>query len=254
MPSIEPHCTAGASVKEEPAGQWRMQIPPGPTGSYRLAQLDDYQRRARPDFLWQPPLRLSAAVRVSAQAHAGTWGFGLWNDPFSFNLGIAGAGRRLPALPNAAWFFYASPHNYLSFRNDKPAHGMLAATFSAANIPALLLAPGALALPLLFSRFTTPLLRWLLRLFIREDAQELKGNWNAWHTFALEWEAQRVRFLLDDQPVFETEISPHGRLGLVLWIDNQYASLAPGERFKSGALGDQTASWMDIRDLDVVQP
>ena len=88
-------------------------------------------------------------ARVSSAAIPGTWGFGLWNDPYGFSFGPGNGFVRLPALPNAAWFFIASAPNYLSLRDDLPAQGGLAATFQSPHWPAALLAFGALALPLL---------------------------------------------------------------------------------------------------------
>ncbi|MDZ4158214.1 MAG: hypothetical protein U1B80_00340, partial [Anaerolineaceae bacterium] len=122
--------TQGSSV--EPAGEngWRLQTPEGTAQHYRWAQLDDYLNRSRAAFYWKPPFRLQLRARVSTLDLPGTWGFGFWNDPFNISLGLGGAARRLPALPNAAWFFHASPPNYLSLREDRPAQGLLGAAFS----------------------------------------------------------------------------------------------------------------------------
>jgi hypothetical protein len=110
-------------------GHWHLEIPASSKRGYHLAQLDDHGSFRRGDFRWKPPLTLRLQARVSAQELPGTWGFGFWNDPFSFLIGAQGMVPRLPALPDAAWLFYASPQNYLSFRDDLPAYGFLAATF-----------------------------------------------------------------------------------------------------------------------------
>jgi len=83
-------CTPEASVTPLKVGAWRLEFPPGPQGRYRLAQLDDYSHQSRKSFPWQPPVTLSLQARVSAPALPGTWGFGLWNDPFSLSLGFGG--------------------------------------------------------------------------------------------------------------------------------------------------------------------
>ena len=119
---------------------WRLEIPPNARAGYRLAQLDDHGGLRRSDFHWKPPLKMSLQARVSAPDIPGTWGFGLWNDPFSFLIAYGGGVPRLPALPEAAWFFHASPHNYLSLRDDLPGSGFLAATFHSKKVPFLLLA------------------------------------------------------------------------------------------------------------------
>ena len=62
---------------------------------------------------------LSLSARVSSDSIPGTWGFGLWNHPFGLSIGFGGSPWRLPALPNAVWFFGASEENYLSFRDTQ---------------------------------------------------------------------------------------------------------------------------------------
>jgi hypothetical protein len=43
----------------------------------------------------------------------GTAGFGFWNDPFLMT------GARLPALPRAIWFFYASAPSEMKLDLDR---------------------------------------------------------------------------------------------------------------------------------------
>ena len=76
---------------QETRGQtWHLKVPAGPGESYRLAQLDDDDNLRRQHFLWSPPLHLNFRARTSSSEIPGTWGFGLWNDPFSLSLGIGG--------------------------------------------------------------------------------------------------------------------------------------------------------------------
>ena len=128
--NLRTHKTPGAEVHTDPRrGGWRLEIPAGPKGQYRLAQLDDFTAKKRVNFPWPAPITLSLRARVSTSDIPGTWGFGLWNDPFSLSLGLGGGTRRFPALPNAAWFFGASRQNYLSLRDDLSANGLIAQTF-----------------------------------------------------------------------------------------------------------------------------
>jgi hypothetical protein len=249
MPELKKRFSPGSIVEQTGSDQWRLSIPSGPAGKYRWAQLDDYMHLPRSQFHWQEPVRLEISVRVSDPSHNGTWGFGFWNDPFSLSLGIGGTSQRLPALPNAAWFFFASPQNYLSFRNDQPALGMLAAVFSSPTVPSILLVPGAIALPLLLTRFTAPIPRMLLRAFIKEEAISLNKDWTQFHEYAITWRKHSVLFELDGSKIHEALISPRGGLGLTIWIDNQYASLAPGQRLRTGTLETLQESWLEIRDL-----
>lgn len=249
-PACQPLLTPPASVRQTPQGGFVLDLPEGPARAYRVAQLDDYHTLARSRFRWQEPTTLSLRARLSAAHHPGTWGFGLWNDPFSLSLGLGGMARRLPALPNAAWFFFASSENYLSFRNDKPAQGFLAQVFSAPRIPSLLMAPAALGLPLLAFR---PLASWLRAIssrVIREDSAALSVDVTQWRHYRLRWDASGVTFEIDGAAAFRTNLRPQGPLGLVIWIDNQYAAWMPDGRLGMGTLAHPSAQ-LEIETLEV---
>lgn len=252
LPVLILHKTPGASVEEVAPGNWVLSLPAGPGGKYRWAQLDDYLQRSRSDFIWQPPLSFSLRARVSSKELPGTWGFGLWNDPFNVSLGLGGTARRLPALPNAAWYFYASSPNYLSMRDDLPAQGMLMAAFSALPIPSLLLALGLPFLPLAAFPPTAHFLRQMARVFIKQDAAQLAVDTTDWHSYHLDWLSSVVRFSVDEQHVFETRVVPQTRMGFVLWIDNQYAAFPPKSTFKLGTLASPTPAWLEITDLSII--
>jgi hypothetical protein len=246
--SLSPLTTSGARVEALRPGAWRLEIPPGPAGQYRLAQLDDYGKISRRDFPWQAPLRLALRARAASPSIPGTWGLGLWNDPFSMAL-ARGLDLRLPALPNAAWFFFASPPNYLSLRDDLPAQGPLAMVFRAPRWPPAVLALGAPALPLLLWRPAARLLRRLGRRFVRQDSAALASDPAEWHAYELDWQPGRVTFRVDGDPVLESQIAPRGPLGLVLWVDNQYATLAPDGRAGFGNLAHDRPEWIELEDV-----
>lgn len=244
-----PRCSMGATVEPLSDGVQRLSVPENPGAAYCLAQLDEYARLPRRVFPRQAPVVMELSARVSAADLPGTWGFGLWNDPFTLGLGVQGSAARLPVLPNAAWFFYASPPNYLAFHDTHPAQGFLAATFSSPLIPSLALAPGVLGLPLLALPATTRLLRRMIGWLIKDDARALAVDVTAWHTYRLAWERQVCRFWVDGERVFETHISPRGRLALVIWIDNQYAAFPPHGRLRSGTLSSDHPAWLEISGL-----
>jgi hypothetical protein len=251
QPVLRVNVTTGSQVTSLKGGGWHLEIPAGPGGHYRLAQLDDYTRQPRRSLPWTPPVTLRLQARLSAPSLPGTWGFGFWNDPFALSLGVGGASRRFPALPNAAWFFYASAPNYLSFRDDKPAQGLLSAVFRSLALPAPLLALGAPFGALLLWAPTAKLMRRLLRTFISEDAASLDTNPARWHTYCLHWGGEQLSFELDEQPVFQTAVRPNPPLGLVLWIDNQYASLPPGGRLRIGYQPNPEPAWLEITNLEL---
>jgi hypothetical protein len=233
-------------------------IQKGDSSSYRDAQLDDYSQLSRHRFPHRT-LSLSLRARISSISPAGTWGFGLWNDPFGLSLGFGGNPFRLPALPNAAWFFYASPQNYLSFktgglgtggknirptRPPAPANGFMAQTFHSPKFHPLLI-PAGLAFP--FSRRVT---RKLLGKVIDEDSSALSVDVTQWHRYRLEWEAKRTAWYVDDVLVFESPVSPHPPLGVIIWIDNQYAAFTPEGKIAFGVLEGEE-EWLEIEGLEI---
>jgi hypothetical protein len=248
-PALHISKTSSARVTQLAKNSWHLEIPAGNAHHYRLAQLDDHTMGARNSFRWRPPFTLSLQVRVSSEVLPGTWGFGCWNDPFSFLMGYEGLKLRLPALPEAAWFFHASPHNYLSVRDDLPASGFLAATFSSSRIPPALV---TLASPLLALTLIPGAAQWirkLLRRMVRQDSAQIQTQETEWHLYRLNWQADVVIFSLDEVEIFKTSISPHGPLSLVIWIDNQFAALPPTDHLKYGYLPNPQPAWLEIKDV-----
>lgn len=250
---LQPSLTTGAELSEVSPGMWRFSLPAGIANRYRVAQLDDYGNLPRRSFLHRPRTTLSLRARASAANIPGTWGFGLWNDPFSMGL-LTGSGLlRLPTLPNTAWFFFASPPNYLSLRDDLPAQGGLAATFCSPNRAGALLPFGVLALPLLALPAAVRGMRRLAQRIVGQAAAQLAPDPTDWHTYRLEWDTGQARFYLDGAMNLETAVTPRGRLGLVIWIDNQYLSLGPDGRFRYGSLTSAEPVWIEISDLSLTQ-
>lgn len=230
---------------------WRLNIFSNLKPNYRLAQIDDHSRLPRRDFHWKPPLTLNLQARVSSQDLPGTWGFGFWNDPFSFLLGGDRQLLRFPALPDAAWFFHASPQNYLSFRDDLPACGFLAATFSSNKVSPVLLALTSPALALTLLPKTAQLVRRMLRSQVRQSAVSIDLDVSEWHTYTLIWEDGMVRFSQDGIELLGTNITPCPPLSLVIWIDNQYAALPPVGRIRYGTLPNPESAWMEVRQIEL---
>ncbi len=270
---------------------WRLEVGRGDSSHYRDAQLDDYALLPRTKFPHQSlnpstSLRASLSLRARASSAAipGTWGFGLWNDPFGnaqgapfgMSLGFGGNPFRLPALPNAVWFFHASPENYLSFqepsaiggfplrglrdtgeknasvklsgltRPTQPpiaANGFLAQTFRSPKFHPLLILAG-MVLP--FSRKAA---RKLLSKVIAEDGIKLGVDVTQWHTYKFEWSQNRVISYVDELRVFESSVSPNPPLGVILWIDNQFAAFTPEGKIGFGVLENSEPAWIEICDL-----
>src|SRR6266853_1124791 len=106
-------CIGGASLNIVDSAL-RMEFASAQVGKYTDAQVDDYDGLARSAFPWKPPLRMEVRARSSLPAASatstvestnilsGTAGFGFWNYPFSVRGDVL-------MLPEAIWFFYASP-------------------------------------------------------------------------------------------------------------------------------------------------
>jgi hypothetical protein len=245
-----PQHSAGASVEQISVVNgndgYRLSIPLGSANQYRLAQLDDYAQIARRQFPLRFPLSLHLSARASSASIPGTWGFGFWNYPFGISLGFGGMGWRLPTLPNAAWFFHASKENHLSFRDDKPGQGFLAQTFHSTAFQPLLL-PAGLALP-----FSPKITRRLMGRVIGEDGTRLSFDVTQWHRYKLDWREDHVSFEVDDAQVFESSVSPKPPLGLVIWIDNQYAAFTPEGKIRFGVLENPEPAWLEIMDINIM--
>ncbi len=156
-----------------------------------------------------------------------------------------------PVLPNAAWFFYASPENSLSFRNDKPSNGFLAVAFNSPRKSPILIAPELALFPLLAIHSWAKRIREKLSRIIGEESIQLGVDVTQWNYYRLNWKTDRVEFFINSVPVLISPISPIGPLGLVIWIDNQFASFKPSGELKTGVLKSSTPAWMDIEELEI---
>lgn len=237
----------GGEVSDE--ATLRLALPAG-ASSYADAQIDDYggpRPPGAPRFRHWPGLALSLRARLSPEALRGTAGFGFWNAPYG------DVTMRRPALPAAAWFFFASPPNDLPFA-PPPGHGAFAATLDAAAPRALALIPLAPA-ALLLHQFA-PLGRRLwpaIRRRLGISAAPLAVAPGEWHDYRLEWRRDGCRFLVDGAAVLSTDHSPRGPLGFVCWIDNQYLVLTPRGRLRAGILPLDNEQWLEVDNL-VIQP
>jgi len=229
---------------------------------YANAQIDDYQGRARRDFLWRPPLALTVRARFSHCASRvtgdgglrGTAGFGFWNDPFLMT------GWRLPAPPRVLWFFYASPPSDIALDTKAPGYGWKAMTIDAVRPDAALLALSApVSVPLMNIR---PVYRafWpVAQRVLRISEAMVPVEMTDWHTYAVGWGARRACFQVDGRTLLDCDTPPRGPLGLVIWLDNQYLVATPWGRLRYGLLatpGEQwlELEWIEIRHQDTLSP
>ncbi len=288
-PQLTPRFTPSARVEElaRDPSHYRLTIPSGGADSYRLAQLDDYDAARKTTLPASLPPCPQPVCPYLQRLSPGTWGFGLWNDPFGLSLGFGGKPFRLPALPNAVWFFGASRENYLSFRAERRSktedEALLASRASSPASPNSAsaqrgIANGFLAQTFRSPRFHPQLIPAGLALpFSRSDnsaavGQSHCGGWDSimgsgarpaswsesirvdptdWHRYRLEWSLKRVLFEVDEVQVFESSVSPNPPLGLVIWIDNQYAAFTPEGKIGFGVLENPEPAWLEIKEIEV---
>jgi hypothetical protein len=238
----------------EPTGSSLEFVTDGAESStYTNAQIDDYQGLPRRRFAWTPPLRLTVRARFShaAEELQGTAGFGFWNDPLLMTE------KRLPALPRAIWFFYASAPSNIKLDIDVPGHGWKVACIDAQRPSALLWAPLApLVVPLMniapVYRILWPRIQRGLN--IREAT--IPVEMTQWHVYELEWSRESSRFSVAQQgscsghTVLDAP-SPGGPLGFVMWQDNQYLVLTPWGRIRWGLLEVPHCQCMEIASLEI---
>lgn len=228
---------------------YRLILPPQSTG-YGDAQLDDYSGRGRRQYPWRPGVRLRLRARFSHPAHElqGTAGFGFWNAPF-------GDPRApWPALPQAVWFFMASPPTNLPLAPTGAGRGWFASTLDATRGRALALAPTApfVLLANRWSRLRQRLWPWVQRQ-LAISYQPLPHSLTDWHNYELIWLATGCQFVVDGRVVLETPHTPRGPLGFVCWLDNQYMIATPTGQFGWGVLPTTAEQWLEIDHLIIQQ-
>src|SRR5690348_6934214 len=216
----------GSGTLTVSASTLRLAFPEAQEGRYTDAQIDDYGSLARTAFPWKPPLRMEVRSRASLPAATigdlnanflrGTAGFGFWNYPFSVRGDIL-------MLPEAVWFFYASPPSNMALVPDIPGWGWKAQVVHSMR-------PGALAasIPMaattmfgLLTGETRPAGRWMQKLSGAYEAV-LTVEMTDWHTYTLEWMSNEAAFWVDDKLVLRAPQPPTRPLGFVAWLDNQY--------------------------------
>lgn len=228
-------------------------------GRYTDAQIDDCDHRPRRDYLWRPPLRLEVRARASHPQHPpalpatagspgatlhGTAGFGFWNYPFSTTGAVL-------TLPDAVWFFYASPPANMALVPGVSGWGWKAQVVHAHRWGALAAVAPTLA-AIGWGRLTGRLapaarcVRWLSGAI----EAHLTPPLDAWHDYTIDWRSERARFLVDGQEVLVADEPPSGPLGFVAWIDNQYAIATPRGALRFGTL-DSAAQWLDLAHVRI---
>lgn len=130
-----------------------------------------------------------------------------------------------------------------------PAFGSLAATFQSRPIYPPLLALATLTVPLFIAPPLGRIIRRIGRRVVKQDAATLAIAVEIWHHYEINWDSEGVSFRIDNQVIYQTTTPPFGPLGLVIWIDNQYAAFPPDGRLHYGTLANIEPAWIEIDHL-----
>ena len=85
---------------------------------------------------------------------------------------------------------------------------------------------------------------------VKEDGVRLGIDVTEWHGYRFEWSPERSAFWVDAVLVLETSVAPRSPLGLVIWIDNQYAAWRPDGKLGFGIL-ENSQAWLEIAELEI---
>src|SRR5258707_7901707 len=254
-------CPGGGTL-ETAESALRLVLPSAEPGRYSYAQIDDYSGLRLRRFPWRPPLRMEVRARAShpvlpadgtatdapQRALQGTAGFGFWNYPLTAAGGI-------PRLPDAVWFFAASPPSNMALVPGSPGNGGKAQVVHAHRPGALLVglpAAGAVGWARLTGREAAAA-RWIQRLTGTQEVV-LGAELTEWHEYALEWRGGGGGLLGGGAPAVAAPAPPPGPLGFVAWIDNQYAVATPRGALRFGTLASGrewlALDWLRITPLE----
>ena len=225
---------------------FQLYLPICPAG-YTDAQIDDCvgSRQAYP---WRPGTTLALRARFSHEANelVGTAGFGFWNAPFG------DPSKPVPTLPQATWFFFGSPPNDLPLAPNGSGRGWFAATLDATTWRALRIAP--LAPVVLLLNQLAPLRRkiwpWVQKQ-LQISFQPIAPSMTDWHDYKLVWRKNGCQFWVDGRLIHQTPFSPHGPLGFVCWIDNQYMVATSNGRFRWGTIPVTSPQFLEVANLQI---
>lgn len=243
----------GGGAVEVGDSRLRLSLPGVKRGVYSDAQIDDYAGLRAARYPWRPPLRMEVVARASHSfalvddeqpSLRGTAGFGFWNYPLTRAGGA-------PRLPNAVWFFGASQPSNMALVPGVPGWGWKAQVVHAHTWRSLMWAlptAGAVGWARLSGR--QDLAARQVRRFAGASEAPLSANLTIWHTYTLEWRAERANFCVDGAPVLSASSPPAGPLGFVAWIDNQYAVATPRGSFGFGALAGGP-EWLELDSLRI---
>ncbi|MFN2119859.1 MAG: family 16 glycosylhydrolase, partial [Anaerolineales bacterium] len=91
--------------------------------------------------------------------------------------------------------------------------------------------------------------RQLISQFVQENGRQINAPPEEWHTYAVDWKEDGTRFFMDDALVMKVQSAPKPPLGLVMWVDNQFAAFRPDQGPRWGLEASTQAAWLEIEAI-----
>lgn len=204
---------------------------------YSDSQLDDFHGRKRKEFVWRAPITLTVRARFShgQDQLRGTAGFGWWNAPFEGDqVSNTSVG------PKVLWFFFGSSPSNLAATSGWSGNGWFAQGLNVPSWPRWLTKLGMLILRL-------PLIKRLAHRTTKRATRASEHSLNhlditEWHEYRIEWRKKYADFFVDGEKIMRYKTPPKKPLALVLWMDNQWATLQD----ENGLLDIPQRQWMEL--------
>ncbi len=234
-----------ATAREDPRAVDRLRLTPFDP---RTMRTPDTQAAAQMAAM-RKALALSAPT-VEQEYLLGTVGFGFWNATISLM-------RADPRLPDAIWFFGASPPSNMALVPGVAGWGWKAQVVHANRLGALAASAPTLG-AMLWARLSgrpaayAGANRWLQTMTGAAEAPlDAHADLREWHEYTLEWRRDMARFWVDGVEVLAVPQPPLGPLGFVAWLDNQYAVATPRGELRFGTL-TTGLQWLDLDYLRII--
>ena len=154
-------------------------------------------------------------------------------------------------LPEAIWFFYASPPSNMALVPGIPGWGWKAQVVHSMQISSLA-ATVPLAATIAFGLLTgktRPAARWMQKVSGACEAL-LPVEMDEWHNYTLEWQHNEALFWVDDRLILRSPQSPSRPLGFVAWLDNQYAIATPRGVLRFGTISSGP-QWLELESIKI---
>ena len=156
-------------------------------------------------------------------------------------------------LPEAVWFFYASPPSNMALVPGIPGWGWKAQVVHTMNLRSLVATvplASTIALGHLTGK-TRAAARWMQKVSGAYEAL-LDVEMHEWHSYMLEWKFSEALFWVDDALVLRSPHSPTRPLGFVAWLDNQYAIATPRGVLRFGTVAS-SPEWLELESVQIDQ-